>query len=114
VRTAAECRVGVLGLGSLGQAVLTQLVALGFDVAGWSRSHRDLPGVHCHAGDDEIDAFLARNDRTLRIGGWRSYARQAQEPQPASEATSAPAGVSGSPPPTPAHRHHKPSPGAAR
>jgi glyoxylate/hydroxypyruvate reductase A len=60
VRTAAECRVGVLGLGSLGQAALTQLVPLGFDTAGWSRSRRDLPGVHCHAGDDEIDAFLGR------------------------------------------------------
>ena len=60
VRTAAECRVGVLGLGSLGQAVLAQLVALGFDAAGWSRSRRDLPGVRCHAGDDELDTFLAR------------------------------------------------------
>ena len=60
VRTAAECSVGVLGLGSLGQAVLAQLVALGFDAAGWSRSRRDLPGVRCHAGDDELDAFLAR------------------------------------------------------
>ncbi len=60
VRTAAECRVGVLGLGSLGQAVLAQLVALGFDTAGWSRSRHAVPGVHCHAGADELDAFLAR------------------------------------------------------
>lgn len=59
VRTAADCRVGVLGLGSLGQAVLAQLVAMGFDAAGWSRSRRDLPGVRCHAGEDELDAFLA-------------------------------------------------------
>lgn len=60
VRTAAECRVGVLGLGSLGQAVLAQLATLGFDAAGWSRSRRELPGVHCHAGESELDAFLAR------------------------------------------------------
>ena len=60
VRTAAECRVGVLGLGSLGQAVLTQLVALGFDAAGWGRSRREIPGVRCHAGADELGPFLAR------------------------------------------------------
>jgi glyoxylate/hydroxypyruvate reductase A len=60
VRTAAECRVGVLGLGSLGQAVLAQLVALGFDAAGWSRSRHTVPGVCCHAGEDELGAFLAR------------------------------------------------------
>jgi glyoxylate/hydroxypyruvate reductase A len=59
VRTAAECSVGVLGLGSLGQAVLAQLVALGFDAAGWSRSRRQLPGVRCHAGEEELEAFLA-------------------------------------------------------
>lgn len=60
VRTAAECTVGVLGLGSLGQAVLAQLVAMGFDAAGWSRSRRELPGVRCHAGENELDAFLER------------------------------------------------------
>lgn len=60
VRTANECSVGVLGLGSLGQAVLTQLAALGFDAAGWSRSRHALAGVRCHAGENELDAFLAR------------------------------------------------------
>jgi glyoxylate/hydroxypyruvate reductase len=60
VRTAAACSVGVLGLGSLGQAVLAQLVALGFDAAGWSRSRHSVPGVRCHAGPEELDTFLAR------------------------------------------------------
>lgn len=57
---AAERRVGVLGLGSLGQSVLGALVALGFDAAGWSRSRRHVPGVQCHAGTEELRAFLAR------------------------------------------------------
>ncbi|MFT4192418.1 MAG: glyoxylate/hydroxypyruvate reductase A [Comamonas sp.] len=62
VRTAGERRVGVLGLGSLGQAVLAQLVGLGFDCAGWSRSRHAVDGVACHAGADELGAFLARTD----------------------------------------------------
>jgi len=62
VRPAGERRVGVLGLGSLGQAVLAQLVALGFDCAGWSRSRHEVDGVQCHAGADELPAFLARTD----------------------------------------------------
>jgi len=61
VRTAAERRVGVLGLGSLGVAVLEKLVAFGFDCAGWSRSQHQVPGVHCHAGP-ELNAFLQRTD----------------------------------------------------
>lgn len=60
VRTAADCSVGVLGLGLLGQAVLAPLQTLGFDVAGWSRSQHSLPGVHCHAGQEQLGAFLAR------------------------------------------------------
>ena len=60
VRTAAQCGVGVLGLGSLGRAVLAQLVSLGFDAAGWSRSGGDVPGVRCHAGGAGLDALLAQ------------------------------------------------------
>ena len=62
VRAAAERRVGVLGLGSLGQAVLSQLVTFGFDCAGWSRSRHALDGVRCHAGAAELHDFLARTD----------------------------------------------------
>jgi glyoxylate/hydroxypyruvate reductase A len=62
VRPASERRVGVLGLGSLGQAVLDKLVSFGFDCAGWSRSRHGVAGVRCHAGADELDSFLARSD----------------------------------------------------
>jgi glyoxylate/hydroxypyruvate reductase A len=59
VRPAAQ---RVLGLGSLGQAALTQLRSFGFDCAGWSRSRHVLEGVQCFAGQDELPAFLARTD----------------------------------------------------
>lgn len=60
VLPAAERRVGVLGLGALGQAVLAQLAALGFDLAGWSRSRHAVRGVIGHAGSAELGPFLAR------------------------------------------------------
>ena len=62
VKPAGERRVGVLGLGSLGQAVLAQLRPFGFDCAGWSRSRHAIEGVRCLAGADELDAFLQRTD----------------------------------------------------
>src|SRR6218665_2519581 len=62
VTTAARRRVGVLGLGSLGQAVLKQLRGFGFDCAAWSRSRHEVEGVQSHAGAAELPAFLARTD----------------------------------------------------
>ena len=62
VQTAARRRIGVLGLGSLGQAALAQLRAFGFDLAGWSRARHQVEGVHCFAGADELPGFLARTD----------------------------------------------------
>lgn len=61
-RPAATRRIGVMGLGCLGRAVLERLVALGFPLAGWSRSSVELPGVECFAGTDGLPAFLARTD----------------------------------------------------
>ncbi|HKT96444.1 MAG TPA: glyoxylate/hydroxypyruvate reductase A [Paraburkholderia sp.] len=62
VRAAASRRVGVLGLGMLGSAVLARLQLFGFACAGWSRSAHVLPGVDCYAGAGSLDAFLARTD----------------------------------------------------
>lgn len=58
-RPAAGVRVGVMGLGQLGQAVLAALAPFGFPLAGWSRNPRDLPGVDCTT---DLPAFLARTD----------------------------------------------------
>ncbi|MFT3691081.1 2-hydroxyacid dehydrogenase [Paenirhodobacter sp.] len=59
---AAERRVGVMGLGNLGQTVLAGLRPFGFDLAGWSRSPRGVEGVTCLT---DLDAFLARTDILL-------------------------------------------------
>jgi glyoxylate/hydroxypyruvate reductase A len=59
---ASSRRVGVLGLGVLGQAVLQKLAGFGFACAGWSRSPRTIDGVTCHAGSDSLPSFLAGTD----------------------------------------------------
>lgn len=62
VRPAATRRVGVLGLGMLGEASCRMLTNFGFQVAGWSRSRREIEGVTCFAGSEELPEFLARTD----------------------------------------------------
>jgi glyoxylate/hydroxypyruvate reductase A len=62
VRPASARRVGVMGLGLLGQAVLRQLRSLKFDCAGWSRSPRTLDGIPCFAGAATLPDFLSRTD----------------------------------------------------
>ena len=59
---APERTVGVLGLGEIGRAVAATLAALGFDVRGWSRRPREVPGIATAAGDDGLDAVLAASD----------------------------------------------------
>lgn len=55
-------RVGILGMGALGAQAATTIAALGFDVAGWSRTRKEIAGVTSFAGEEEFDAFLARTD----------------------------------------------------
>jgi glyoxylate/hydroxypyruvate reductase A len=59
---AAERRVGVLGLGQYGSDAAFRLKSLGFDVAGWSRSPKNLPGIACYAGESGLAAMLARTE----------------------------------------------------
>lgn len=62
VRPASSRRIGVLGLGVLGNGVLEQLQHWGFACAAWSRSPRDIAGVQTYSGYDQLDDFLARTD----------------------------------------------------
>lgn len=59
---ATETTVGILGLGTLGQHAAGCLSALGFRVRGWSRTAKDLPGMACFAGKENLPAFLSGCD----------------------------------------------------
>jgi len=59
---AGERRVGILGLGQFGADAALKLAALGFDVAGWSRGKKTLPGISCFHGEAGFAPFLARSD----------------------------------------------------
>ncbi len=55
-------RVGILGLGQLGSDAAAKLAGLGLDVAGWSRSPKDIPGVTSYSGAAGLEEFLARTE----------------------------------------------------
>jgi glyoxylate/hydroxypyruvate reductase A len=61
-KNAADRRVGILGFGELGQDAARQLRALGFDVAGWSRSEKTAAGIACHVGAAGLPRLLARSE----------------------------------------------------
>lgn len=61
-RQPEEIRVAILGLGELGGCAAGELVRQGFDVRGWSRTPRSLPGVACAHGLDTLDGVLAEAD----------------------------------------------------
>ncbi len=57
---ARDVRVGVMGLGEMGTDAVRKLQVMGFDVAGWSRGPKTLPGVVTFAGSEGLGPFLAR------------------------------------------------------
>jgi len=54
--------VGVLGLGVIGRYVCETLAAAGFNVAGWSRSSKSLPGIACLHGPSGLQTLLAQSE----------------------------------------------------
>jgi glyoxylate/hydroxypyruvate reductase A len=61
-KRASETRIGILGLGEIGALAAERLRDFEFDVAGWSRTRKDIPDVKSFAGETELGAFLARTD----------------------------------------------------
>jgi glyoxylate/hydroxypyruvate reductase A len=61
-QNAVDRRVGILGLGELGLDAAKKLRALGFDVAGWSRSEKNLAGIKSYAGPAGLPLLLARSE----------------------------------------------------
>jgi glyoxylate/hydroxypyruvate reductase len=59
---AGAVRVGLLGLGELGRDSAEVLARIGFQVAGWSRSPKSVPGIECFHGAQGLAPFLARTD----------------------------------------------------
>ena len=57
-----ERRVGVLGLGHYGADAARKLRALGFAVAGWSRTSKALDGTQCFDGAEGFAAMLRQSD----------------------------------------------------
>lgn len=55
-------RVGVMGLGELGQGALRALAPFGFALSGWARSPHKLDGVNTFHGADGLRPFLAQTD----------------------------------------------------
>jgi len=62
VPPASARTIGVMGLGSLGCAVLERLATFGFTLRGWNRSPRSIEGVETFAGADQLQPFLAGCD----------------------------------------------------
>ena len=58
---AGGARVGIMGLGRIGLRAAETLRAMGFDVAGWSRSGRAVDGIEAF-GAGAMETFLARSD----------------------------------------------------
>jgi len=59
---ARDVRVGIMGMGELGQDAARKLKMIGFDVAGWSRTPKNVDGIPSFSGETGLQEFLARTD----------------------------------------------------
>jgi glyoxylate/hydroxypyruvate reductase A len=67
LQPSAKRRVGVMGLGTQAQQILSTLQPLGFKLKGWARSAHHIPGVDCYAGREQLPAFLSQCDILLCV-----------------------------------------------
>jgi glyoxylate/hydroxypyruvate reductase A len=60
-------RVGIMGLGTIGQDTAKKFAMLGFPTAGWSRTAKDLPGIETFHGQDGFAKFLSQSDILVAV-----------------------------------------------
>lgn len=58
-RSRAQYKIGIMGLGQLGRHVAQEFSHLGFSVSGWSRSAKQIDGVICFSGREQLSSFLS-------------------------------------------------------
>lgn len=58
----AELRVGVMGLGVMGGAVANLLKQTGYNVCAWTRSMRNIDGIRCYHGAEQLKEFASQAD----------------------------------------------------
>lgn len=66
-RRANKTSVAILGLGRIGAQTAQKFVDCDFRVLGWSRSQKQLAGVECRSGYDQLPSVLAEADYVIAI-----------------------------------------------
>jgi glyoxylate/hydroxypyruvate reductase A len=61
-RGPSAMRIGILGMGDIGAVAAERLLMFDFQLSGWSRSRKSVPGVTSFAGQKELPQFLAQCD----------------------------------------------------
>ncbi len=59
---ARQARVGLMGMGNLGSHAAEMLARFGFKLSGWSRQPKQVAGVDCFHGTDQLPKFLSTLD----------------------------------------------------
>jgi len=60
-------RIGVMGLGTIGQDAAKKLALLGFPTMGWSRTAKTVPGVETFHGREALTKFLGRTNILVNV-----------------------------------------------
>ena len=66
-RRACETTVAVLGLGRIGNLLVDKFLKSDFNVLGWSRSQKNLPGVDCFSGEAQLPEVLSKADYVVSV-----------------------------------------------
>lgn len=66
-RAPKDYRIGLMGYGNLGQAVVEALKPFGFKINAWSRTPKDDDRVTHYTGTDQLQEFLGKTDMVYAL-----------------------------------------------